>query len=92
MSLQAPAAPPGTPGQLPAWLAPRQAGDFEAGLKALENAARDGDVAAAWKLGRICADGDGVPQDHRRAFGYFSSITEAPATSAAADTDSERAR
>ncbi len=92
MSLQVPAAPPGTPGQLSAWLAPRQAGDFEAGLKALENAARDGDVAAAWKLGRIYADGDGVPQDHQRAFGYFSSITEAPATSGAVETGSVRAR
>ena len=30
--------------------------------------------AAQWKLGRMYADGDGVPQDDMRAFKYFSEI------------------
>ena len=41
---------------------------------ALQYAADQGQPAAQWKLGRMYADGDGVPQDELRAFNYFSAI------------------
>ena len=40
------------------------------GSRLCENAA----VAAQWKVGRMYAIGDGVPQDDQRAFIYFSQI------------------
>lgn len=43
-------------------------------LTALEYAADQGHVAAQWKVGRMYADGDGVPQNDLRAFNYFSQI------------------
>jgi uncharacterized protein len=43
-------------------------------LTALQYAADQGQPAAQWKLGRMYADGDGVPQDQMRAFNYFSQI------------------
>src|ERR1700722_4944489 len=43
-------------------------------LTALQYAAEQGQPAAQWKLGRMYADGDGVPQDHSRAFNYVSEI------------------
>jgi len=43
-------------------------------LTALQYAADQGHVAAQWKVGRMYADGDGVPQDDLRAFNYFSQI------------------
>jgi hypothetical protein len=43
-------------------------------LSALEYAADQGHMAAQWKVGRMYADGDGVPQDDMRAFNYFSQI------------------
>jgi TPR repeat protein len=43
-------------------------------LTALQYAAEQGQPAAQWKLGRMYADGDGVPQDQMRAFNYFSEI------------------
>jgi TPR repeat protein len=54
-------------------------------LTALQYAADQGQPAAQWKLGRMYADGDGVPQDQIRAFNYFSQIAnthpdEAPGT------------
>jgi TPR repeat protein len=87
-----PAIPLMTPGERSAWWTPMQSGDVETRLKALEDAARSGDVAAAWKLGRIYADGDGVQQDHLRAFGYFRRITEDHATSSAGDAGRPTAR
>src|SRR5215475_4907635 len=54
----------------------RHLGDIEAARKLLEGAARNGDVAAAWELGRMYADGDGVRQNHQRAFQYFGSIAD----------------
>jgi uncharacterized protein len=47
--------------------------------KLLENAARDGDVGAAWELGRMYADGDGVKQNAQRAFDYFGDIADSHA-------------
>jgi hypothetical protein len=52
------------------------AGDANAALHALENATRNGDVRAAWKLGRMYADGDGVKQSDLRAFEYFRGIAD----------------
>ena len=57
-------------------------------LTALQYAADQGQPAAQWKLGRMYADGDGVPQDQIRAFNYFSEIAnthpdESPGTAQA---------
>jgi uncharacterized protein len=43
-------------------------------LTTLEYAADQGHLEAQWKVGRMYADGDGVPQDDLRAFNYFSQI------------------
>jgi uncharacterized protein len=48
--------------------------DKSSALTALQYAADQGQPAAQWKLGRMYADGDGVPQDALRAFNYFSQI------------------
>jgi uncharacterized protein involved in exopolysaccharide biosynthesis len=45
-------------------------------LTALQHAAEQGQLAAQWKLGRMYADGDGVPRDDLRAFNYFTQIVE----------------
>src|SRR4051812_30809224 len=37
-------------------------------VNSLEYAAEKGHALAQWKLGRMYAEGDGVPQDDRRAF------------------------
>jgi uncharacterized protein len=55
--------------------------DYNAGNKtgaaqALEYAATQGDALALWKLGRMYADGDGVPHNDLRAFEYFSKIAD----------------
>jgi hypothetical protein len=57
----------------------RQLGDIDAARKFLEHAARDGDVGAAWELGRMYADGDGVKQNHQLAFEYFGGIADSRA-------------
>ena len=51
-------------------------GQKEKGLASLENAADQGVVAAQFKLGRMYADGDGVPRSDIKAFGYFSRIAD----------------
>jgi uncharacterized protein len=56
-----------------------RAGDTKTGLKALEYAAANGQAMAAWKLGRMYADGDGVKQSDLRAFEYFRGIADAHA-------------
>ena len=56
-----------------------RAGDTKAGLTALEYAAANGHPMAAWKLGRMYADGDGVKQSDLRAFEYFRAIAAAHA-------------
>lgn len=66
-------------GYLRGWLHARQFGDIEAARKFLEDAARDGDIGAAWELGRMYADGDGVKQNHQRAFEYFAGIADSHA-------------
>jgi len=57
----------------------RQLGDTVAARKLLEDAARDGDVRAAWQLGRMYADGDGVKQNSLLAFEYFRGIADSHA-------------
>jgi uncharacterized protein len=48
-------------------------------FSALQYAADQGRPAAQWKLGRMYADGNGVPQDNLRAFEYFSQIANSNA-------------
>jgi TPR repeat protein len=72
----APTEAQGTPDQPLAFWAPMQSGDIDTALKLLEEEARGGNVAALWKLGRMYADGDGVPQSHLRAFDCFRRIAE----------------
>jgi uncharacterized protein len=49
-------------------------GDKARAFTALQYAADQGHLAAQWKVGRMYAIGDGVTQDDRRAFVYFSQI------------------
>jgi hypothetical protein len=53
---------------------PLDGGEKAKALTALQYAAEQGQPAAQWKLGRMYADGDGVPQDQIRAFNYFTEI------------------
>ncbi len=64
------------------------AGDKAAAAKALEYAADQGYALASWKLGRMYAEGDGVPRDDLKAFEYFSRIADENADEA---PDSPRA-
>jgi uncharacterized protein len=52
------------------------AGDKEGAARALEYAATQGHSLALWKLGRMYADGDGVPHDDLKAFEFFSKIAD----------------
>jgi TPR repeat protein len=52
----------------------QEGGERTKTLSALQYAADQGHLAAQWKVGRMYADGDGVPQDEMRAFNYFSQI------------------
>ena len=52
------------------------AGDKVGAVKALEYAATQGHALALWKLGRMYADGDGVPRNDLKAFEYFSRIAD----------------
>jgi TPR repeat protein len=62
---------------LKSWYQKVRLGDVEGAAKLLEEAARKGEVAAVWKLGRNYADGEGgVKKDDRRAFENFRSIAE----------------
>jgi TPR repeat protein len=65
--------------------APEAAPSKSSALSALQYAAEQGQPIAQWKLGRMYADGDGVPRDDLRAFNYFNQIAnshpdEAPGT------------
>jgi TPR repeat protein len=64
---------------------PETAPSKSSALTALQYAADQGQPIAQWKLGRMYADGDGVPRDDLRAFNYFSQVAnghpdEAPGT------------
>jgi hypothetical protein len=66
-------------GSLKAWARALRDGDFDVAQRSLENAARNGDVMATWKLGRMYADASGVKQDDLRAFEYFRGIADSHA-------------
>ena len=51
-------------------------GHSRTAVAALEYAAEGGEPLAQWKLGKMYAAGDGVPQDDIKAFDYFSQIVE----------------
>ena len=51
-------------------------GDKLAAFEALAAAAEEGHPLAQWKLGRMYAEGDGVPADQLKAFQYFSRIAD----------------
>ena len=51
-----------------------RSGNFKRSVEAFEYAAANGNPLARWKLGRMYAVGDGVPQDDDKAFRYFSQI------------------
>lgn len=54
------------------------AGDKVGAARALEYAADQGHALALWKLGRMYAEGDGVPHDDLKAFEFFSRIADDP--------------
>lgn len=49
-------------------------GNSEMAVQALGYAAREGNVAAQWKLGRMYQDGEGVRRDDLKAYQHFSEI------------------
>lgn len=51
-------------------------GDLKSSLAALEYAADEGSKQALWKLGKMYADGEGVPHDSLKAYQYYSRIIE----------------
>ncbi len=51
-------------------------GETDKAITSLQYAAENGHALAQWKLGRMYADGDGVPHDDVRAFDYFRRIVE----------------
>lgn len=61
------------------WARARQAGDIEAALKSLEEAASNGDVMALWKLGLMYANGDSVKQSDLRSFEIFRTLADSHA-------------
>ena len=54
-------------------------GEKEKAVTSLEYAAEKGHALAQWKLGRMYAEGDGVPRNDMRAFEYFRSIADSHA-------------
>ena len=53
-----------------------QSGDVKSSVEAFKYAAANGNPLARWKLGKMYADGDGVPHDDAKAFDYFSQIVQ----------------
>lgn len=51
-------------------------GDKAGAVRALDYAATQGHPLALWKLGRMYAEGDGVPRDDLKAFEYFSRLAD----------------
>ena len=51
-----------------------RAGDSKSSVEAFKYAAEGGQSLAQWKLGRMYADGDGVPHDDFKAYEYFEQI------------------
>ena len=53
-----------------------RAGDVKSSVEAFKYAAANGNPLARWKLGKMYADGDGVPHDDGKAFDYFTQIVQ----------------
>jgi TPR repeat protein len=53
-----------------------RAGDKTRAVSSLQYAAEHGHAVALWQLGRMYADGDGVPRDDHRAFEYFQKFAD----------------
>jgi TPR repeat protein len=54
-------------------------GEKAKAVSSLQYAADNGHAVAQWKLGRMYAEGDGVPRSDLRAFQYFSRIADSHA-------------
>ncbi len=65
-----------------------RAGDKSSALTALEFAAGKGHPRAMWKLGRMYADGDGVPQNDLKAFELFARVADEYADAPRSSADS----
>ncbi len=53
-----------------------RSGNMKSSVEAFEFAAANGNPLARWKLGKMYAEGDGVPHDDYKAFKYFSQIVQ----------------
>jgi uncharacterized protein len=53
-----------------------RAGNMKSSVEALTYAAANGHPLAQWKLGKMYADGEGVPRDDFKAYQYFSKIID----------------
>jgi TPR repeat protein len=53
-----------------------RSGDVKSSVEAFKYAAANGNPLARWKLGKMYADGDGVPHDDAKAFDYFLQIVQ----------------
>ena len=53
-----------------------RSGNSKDAVEALKYAAAGGQPLAQWKLGRMYADGDGVPHDDAKAYEYFQQIVD----------------
>jgi TPR repeat protein len=53
-----------------------RSGNSASSIEALKYAAAGGESLAQWKLGKMYADGDGVPRDDYRAYQYFQEIVD----------------
>lgn len=53
-----------------------RSGNMKSSVEAFEYAAAGGNPLARWKLGKMYADGDGVPHDDYKAYRYFSQIIQ----------------
>jgi uncharacterized protein len=53
-----------------------EVGETDKAITSLQYAAENGHAGAQWKLGRMYADGNGVPHDHLRAFENFRRIVK----------------
>lgn len=56
-----------------------RSGEKVRAVTSLQYAAEHGHAIALWQLGRIYADGDGVPRDDYRAFEYFQKFADSHA-------------
>ncbi len=86
MAFDGPSMTGAAPSSLEIFKDPRQAlqsameryrsGNSASSVEALKYAAAGGQSLAQWKLGKMYADGDGVPQDEFKAYQYFQAIVD----------------